>query len=430
MCHICAKSGGTDPFRKPAPPKRKTPGDKRTTVHVEERAFPTLVGMCIDIITKYIDDVEALGDIGAINLQAISKALSKNRKLSPDHAKLFYDTTNTSLTFHDATQLNSPALCTLVHLNPNLTHLRLDFCGQIDNAAFDIFTTSLPHLTHLELLGPFLIHSQNWQSFFKAHRNLESFLITQSPRFDLACVGALVNNCGESLTELRLKQVGLMDDSFIYELVGLGEYQKLALLDLSEPSLPCSGEALGELLAAVGGQLKVLDLSKHGHLDDDFLKEGISPNVRGLERLSLSHMFDLTDDGVAEFFFHWRNEPLIEICLARNHACGSKALAALLRHSGRTLEVLNINGWKDVTDSALKLVGRHGKRMREMDVSWCREMDDFVMKMWLEGDPEHEGWDGCPRLGLVKVWGCNKISSACPRRRGTTIYGVESHVAT
>lgn len=225
-----------------------------------------------------------------------------------------------------------------------------------------------------------------------------------------------MNNCGESLTELRLKQVGLMDDSFIYELVGLGEYQKLALLDLSEPSLPCSGEALGELLAAVGGQLRVLDLSKHGHLDDDFLKEGISPNVRGLERLSLSHMFDLTDDGVAEFFFHWRNEPLIEICLARNHACGSKALAALLRHSGRTLEVLNINGWKDVTDSALKLVGRHGKRMREMDVSWCREMDDFVMKMWLEGDPEHEGWDGCPRLGLVKVWGCNKISSACPRR--------------
>ena len=33
------------------------------------------------LITKHIDDIEALGDIGSLNVEAISKALSKNRGL-------------------------------------------------------------------------------------------------------------------------------------------------------------------------------------------------------------------------------------------------------------------------------------------------------------------------------------------------------------
>jgi DNA repair protein RAD7 len=33
------------------------------------------------LITKHIDDIEAFGDIGAMNMDAISKALSKARAL-------------------------------------------------------------------------------------------------------------------------------------------------------------------------------------------------------------------------------------------------------------------------------------------------------------------------------------------------------------
>ena len=33
------------------------------------------------LITKHIDDVEAFGDIGAMNTEAIAKALAKNRCL-------------------------------------------------------------------------------------------------------------------------------------------------------------------------------------------------------------------------------------------------------------------------------------------------------------------------------------------------------------
>ena len=99
LCHQCAKASGSDPFKKPTPKKRKTPADKRTIVNFEEKRFPTLVSMCIQVslvlsflticlkfgmhklITKHINDIEALGDIGGLNMEAISRALAKNRSL-------------------------------------------------------------------------------------------------------------------------------------------------------------------------------------------------------------------------------------------------------------------------------------------------------------------------------------------------------------
>jgi DNA repair protein RAD7 len=76
------------------------------------------------LITNHIDDVEALGDIGALNMEAISKALSKNRGLyvshlvswlntntflrTPENAHLFYNASNTTLTLFDATSTYRP----------------------------------------------------------------------------------------------------------------------------------------------------------------------------------------------------------------------------------------------------------------------------------------------------------------------------------
>lgn len=51
LCHNCAKAGGNDPFKKPAvPKKRKAPADKRTVTNFEEKRFPTLVSLCIQVV--------------------------------------------------------------------------------------------------------------------------------------------------------------------------------------------------------------------------------------------------------------------------------------------------------------------------------------------------------------------------------------------
>lgn len=50
LCHQCAKASGSDPFKKPAAPKkRKAPADKRSVTNFEEKRFPTLVTLCIQV---------------------------------------------------------------------------------------------------------------------------------------------------------------------------------------------------------------------------------------------------------------------------------------------------------------------------------------------------------------------------------------------
>ncbi|KAH9920184.1 RNI-like protein [Amylocystis lapponica] len=432
LCHLCAKASGADPFKKPAlPRKRKAPSDKRKVVNFEERKFPTLASMCIELISKHIDDVEALGDIGGINMDEIAKSLARNRSLTPQNVPLFYDIAHTKLTLYDATNLTPPALCTLASLNPNLTHLRLDFCGRMDNTVMDAWSTSLPHLKRVELLGPFLVRAPAWQTFFKAHPGLEGFLITQSPRFDLECMQVLVESC-PGLKELRLKEVGKLDDTFLEPIKLLAG--TLASLDLSYPGVektePLSSDAVIDLLSAIGNSLTHLDLSGNINLGDGFLFNGLKPHTRKLTSLVLANLPELTDAGVAEFFNTWAsaaeedgltpNPRLITVDLSRNEVLSSDALYALLKHSGPALTQLNINGWKSVSDDALEMIAAKARELRWLDIGWCREANDWVIKALM---------DKCEKITDVKVWGCQRLTVTCPRRRHVNIHGVEAQSA-
>ncbi|KAJ2928494.1 hypothetical protein H1R20_g8594, partial [Candolleomyces eurysporus] len=416
LCHVCAKASGKDPFKKPAAPrKRKAPGDKREVVHFVENRLPTLVNLCIKVVTQHIDDVESLGDIGTLNVEAIAKAMAKNRSLTAENAKLFYNTTNSKLVLYDATNLSSPAFESLVYLNPNLTSLRLDFCGQLDDPAFKVFTTSLPALERIELLGPFLVRSPAWKAFIKAHPNLEGFLITQSPRFDLDCLRELVSHC-TGLKELRLKEFGKMSDDFLDEIAdnlgGQGDSESiLEYLDISSPGgESCSDAALVNLLSRIGGSLRCLDVSKHDLLTNAFLLGGLQQHTHSLES-------------------EWENPPLVSLDASRNPELQTDALEAIMKHSGTRLESLNINGWKDVEENGLRDIGRQGKEMRKLDVGFCRNMDDFIVKAWLEGeDVKGRKKGGCMELVELKVWGCNRVTANCPKKPGLALHGVESHI--
>ncbi|KAH9483476.1 DNA repair protein rhp7 [Psilocybe cubensis] len=429
LCHNCAKAGGNDPFKKPAvPKKRKAPADKRTVTNFEEKRFPTLVSLCIQLITKHINDIDALGDIGSMNVEAISKALSKNRSLTQENVHLFYNPANASLALFDATNLPSPALETLAYHNANLVSLRLDFCGHLDDTAFKVFSTSLPALKRIELLGPFLVRSPAWQEFFKSHPILEGFLITQSPRFDDECIKALVKNCPD-ITDLRLKEVGKLDDSFLDQIKLFK--RGLSYLDLSDPSHSCSEKAMIALIRAVGKTLTHLNVSNHTDLGDQFLAKGLLPHVKTLESLVLSHLPELTDSGVSEFFENWtRNNPLTSMDISRNETLTGISLNSILNHSGDGLLELNINGLKDVEEEALRKIGPTCPALRKLNVGFCRCVDDFVIKAWLEGEVDKGVGSGfCSRLEELKVWGCNKVTLSCPKKKGVSIFGVEFHRA-
>ncbi|EJD48337.1 RNI-like protein [Auricularia subglabra TFB-10046 SS5] len=420
LCHECTKAAGIDPFKKPAAPrKRKAPAEKRKIVNFEERdAVQSLSKLCIQVISKHIQDIEAFGDIGHINLDSIARVLAKNRSLTPENAPLFYDVQNTKLTFYDATNLEPPALCALASLNPNLQDLRLDMCGRINDTALQHWASHLSNLTRLELLGPFLVHSEVWVDFFKSKgAQLQYFLITQSPRFDLASVEALADHCANSLTELRLAEVGKMSDEFLPHIARCG---KLVSVDLSYPEKSLSADAVTEFLAVLGPQLMRLCLSGNEELDDAVLSQAIQPHARQLRSLALATLPLLSDKGAADFFGAWENPPLERLDMSRCHELSSAALEAVLKHSGSSLQQLNINSWKDTDTDVLGTIAQHTPKLQKINVGWCRGVDDFVVKSLLES---------CSQLQEIKVYGCNRLTENCPKTRTVNIYGVEAHVA-
>src|SRR5258706_12844917 len=244
----------------------------------------------------------------------------------------------------NATDLDPSALGTLAYHNANLVSLHLEFCGQLTDESLKVWTTAIPVLTRLELLGPFLVHPRAWEDFFSAHPRLEGFLITESLRFDVTCMESLVTYC-PGLKELRLCGVGQMNDDLLHEIAKL---RQLWFLDLSDPNKSCGEDAMIDLMSAIGKKLTHLSLSKHDLLTDAFLTKGLRLRTGHLKSLTLCHLPKLTDAGVAKFFDSWKNSPLLALDMSGNVELASAALEAILKHSGRCLEDLNINGWKDV----------------------------------------------------------------------------------
>ncbi|KAF8519826.1 hypothetical protein JB92DRAFT_2786466 [Gautieria morchelliformis] len=418
LCHSCAKASGSDPFKKPAAPrKRKDPAEKRKVTSFEEsERVQSLAQMCIEVIGKYIDDVEALGDIGSFNMNEIARVIAKNRSLTAQNSQLFYDVKNTSLLLYDVTNLHPDALCALGSLNPNLESLRLDYCGRMTDEALLHWSAHMPSLAHIELLGPFLVRVPGWVSFFeRAGSRLRGFLITQSPRFNLECVEALVKHAPE-ITDLRLSEIGKLSDECIPLIATLSN---LTSLELTNPAHSLSDDAIIQLLKVAGSKLTNLNLSGNDGLTDATLLDGIYPHVTNLTSLALSNVPLLTDQGLAELFNSWSENPPLEFLdLSRNHLPSSAALTAVLAHSARGLGDLRINNWREASNESLLELGRTAFALVKVDIGWCRGVDDFVIKELL---------DRCDRLEEVKCYGCNRVTANCPRKSHVKIFGVESH---
>ncbi|WVQ99556.1 hypothetical protein IAU59_006692 [Kwoniella sp. CBS 9459] len=422
LCVNCCYALGIDPFAKPKKVaiKKKVPGkkeDRAKVVHYEERKGVTPLGdLCIQMIGKCIEDVEQLGDIGGINMDKVCKIICKGRRLTTETAPLFYAADRDSLTMYDCTNLNSDAFISMGKLCPNLTSLHLHLCGQLSTEALSAWAKSFKRIKRLELYAPFLVRKAGWISFLKASgKRLEGFLVTQSPRIDLETIKVMVKSC-PNITELRLAEVGQLDVDCISALHPL---KKLKLLDLSFPGSTLSDESIIDLLAAVGSSIETLNLSDNPELTDAILP-AIVKHCSRLQNLSLRNLVELTDEGVAAFFDTMQaqgRQGLTHIDLEKGHDLQDKALRALISHSGKTVEKLSLLGWRGVSKDQLNDLIKCGD-LKEIDLGWCRDVTDFTIKDIL---------DSCAKIEVVRVWGCNQLTDAVPRKKGVRVIGIETH---
>ncbi|GAA98017.1 uncharacterized protein L969DRAFT_46361 [Mixia osmundae IAM 14324] len=409
----------------PAPkPKRRATKQKQLNSEIEDgRAKITIKSLqisCIELIGTHIQNVEALGDIGTANLDKIAKIVCKNRALSPDTLKLFLDIQTTDLRLYDCTRLDQDGLQSIPVFSPRIQRMTLVMCGLVDDDVLEQWLSRFEHLTYLELYGPYLVTDAKWQSFFRSRgqdkaAKLSGFLIKQSARIDRGAVEALVDQ-NAAITHLQLAEIGRLRSDWLDLLTPL---TSLVHLDLSHGGVDgdtITDEAVVKLLASVGANLETLILDANSALTEETLTKGIKPHCKKLTHLSLEQLA-VSSEGLQDLFTDWQSQSLRRVNLHRCTDMEDEALDALVAHSGSTIEYLDLNSVDNLRELALMRLAKSCPKMIELDLSFVRDVDDFIVKAVL---------DNMPALTTFFVWGNNRVSDLCPTRSGVKVVGQES----
>lgn len=248
---------------------------------------------------------------------------------------------------------------------------------------------------------------------------LTTLILTDTARVNADVIFSLVDNC-QNLTELRLGDLNRLNNECVRLLSGL---DKLEILQISNPGQKVTDKAVIDVLNSVGSGLKELDLSRCIELTDEVLDAIRNCCVR-LQVLSLEDCELFTDTGFCSLFTDWTNYGLSRVNFSRVINFSDGALASLLRHSGGTLEILNLNSCGKLTQQGLQaLLVKEGdcmKRLEDIDLGFVRDVDDTVVE---------ELARKCANLRVVKVWGVPKITQMVDVPRSVTVVGREADLS-
>ncbi|KAJ1971303.1 UV-damaged DNA-binding protein rad7 [Dimargaris xerosporica] len=379
LCAPCRRSTEKQSSGAVAAPRRarKKRRAQKQNIGFEQHQGPlSLVDQCIQLIGKHIHDVESLGDIGETNMDKISRIISKRRELSPESLLLFLRPDKQRLCLYDSTRLPPTSLAQIAYVCPYLTHLHLDFCGRMDDGTLELFAKNLPGLQSFHAHGTFLTTDAAFARFLTARGpQLQSFSLSQVPRFGREGMLALVQTA-RRLTSLRLESCERVDDDSLLLLAdpAVSTLDQLEHLDLSRPGAATvvgavhstynlKDEVIVRIVQQFGPGLRVLNLNGCHTLTDRVLNEGILPCCPRIEMLGLSECTGLTEEGLVRFFVQWKDRYPIDtglsrLDLSRCYQATDRVVQALVYHSGRALEDLNLNGLSLLTNRGLRaLVG-------------------------------------------------------------------------
>ncbi|ODV84361.1 hypothetical protein CANARDRAFT_201121 [[Candida] arabinofermentans NRRL YB-2248] len=389
----------------------------------EEYKLPSLQDCCIQIISKNIDDVELLGDIGVANSKKISRILSKNRSLDSKTMTLFLDPSLKEIEFWDCSNISSDALTQLAANCPLLESITLNLCGRLHNDNLLYYSDKLKNLQHLNLNGPFLINDSMWQGFFDSDvgRNLKGFHLRNTHRFMPDSLIALLDNCGNNLEYLTLSRLDGLTTKTAYDL--LPHYlQKLKHLEISYPNKEelIDDDLIVSLLSINGETLETLILDGCSGLSDQFLIGGIRPFCPSLTKLSTVLLDQITDEGMTQLFTNWEiNGGLMDINLSRCIEIGDDGAYAMLEHSGQTLVELSLNSVKLLTKKFFTRLSRNLRfpLLTALDIGFVRSCDDSVLAILSRI---------APKLSILEIYGDNRCTHKAIVRSDLRVIGRQS----
>ncbi|EWC46265.1 hypothetical protein DRE_04436 [Drechslerella stenobrocha 248] len=422
LCHLCGKKNAPVEV---AARKKKLAGRAHKKSHARAlldrntAGVKTLQELCVQLVAKHIDDVEALGSIGSYNMDKICQIISKNRSLTDHTIKLFLEPAEEVLRFYDCSKIQSNSLRQIGAFVPTLRRLDLRFCGRMTDDCLDYYATQLRQLESIEIYGAFNVTEECYIRFFQTvGKRLKGFGVGDTSRFQVAAMEALVDNCPD-LEMLRLRTITHIDDECLRLLTGL---PNLRVLEISQSDQDITDQPIIDILNTCGSALQELNLDGCALLTDAVL-DAIHQSCGQLEILSLEELGLLTNEGLSKLFMDWSvNEGLKSLNLCRCVCLEASGLARVADHSGETLQRLNLNSCKELGEDAWGfLTGCHMKWLEEVDLSFIRSVTDTVVEDLLRVSPV---------LKDVNVWGCHKLTEAVQLREGLHLIGREADLVS
>ncbi|RPB28811.1 RNI-like protein [Terfezia boudieri ATCC MYA-4762] len=422
ICTACGKKTANqdkDATKKKFVAKKNKRKTVASLLDGEATGVKSLRDLAINVVAKHIDEVGQVMDclqIGRRDVDKICQVISRNRALNDHTLKLFLDPGITRLNLYDCSKISTNELRKIGAILPTLRYLMLRFCGSMTDEVLSYYSTQLTELKGIELGGPFLVTKPCYMQFFEARGfQLEELTITDTFRVDADVISSLVDNC-PNLKELRLRQIVKLDSQAVRLLTALAN---LKVLEISDPGEDLQDGAVIDVLNSIGSGLRELDLSGCMLLTDQTLF-AVRQCCPRLNTFSLTEADDVTDEGVAQLFRNWDINPGLQYAnLSRLRKLTYFGIEAILEHSGRTLEVLNLNScplqpdaWDFWWHGGTKL-----ERLRSLDIGFVRSVNDAVVEKLCEV---------CPDLGELKVWGANHITEAVQVPGNIRIIGREA----
>ena len=420
LCRRCASMAEKTPVKRSAARAKRVKAQinpQKNYLMPIDSGVTKLQDECIKLIAMYINDVEMLGDISQVSMDKICQIISKNRSLDSNTMTLFLGPQSKEVKFYDCSKIDASNLIAIAQLSPNLEVLELSFCGRLTDEVLEYYAAHFKRLKNVKFAGAFLVRPAAWVKFFQnLGHNLFSLEISDSARFDVESVSALVSHC-KNLEVLILSRITTMNDEIISL---LSQLKNLKRLEISNPTQSTiTDEGITKLLDEIGSGLVSISFEGCETLSETVLKH-ISIRCPRIKEISIARCSaeEITDEGVAKIFSEWPSscEGLEKLDLERCVLLGDKAVVAILKQSHKTLHSLSLNSLDELSrDTFDELSKLKCKLMHYLDVSWVRCVDDSVL------ENVHKA---CPVLKQVQVFGDNHVSLRC-EMPGVKIIGRE-----
>ncbi|KAI8589578.1 hypothetical protein BDZ88DRAFT_417319 [Geranomyces variabilis] len=368
---------------------------------------------CIKLIADFIDSVEEFGDVSETTKLKISKIIGRQRQLNPVNMLLFVGPTEERVTLFECSYLDDPTLTRVAELSPSVRYLQLGNCGRMREPTLKAIGDHCSHLEALNLDGPFLPGDESFAAMFEAIGDkLLELTLRHAAKLSQAGIEALVRYC-PNLTTLRLDHCFKLDDQCIRSLATL---RQLQTLELGFMNRTIAEDAILYLIESVGANVRSLTLDRHPNVTDRVLLQ-IATSCQHLTEISFVECESITSEGLLEFIRALQpTVNLNTVTLARIVHLNDDAIIALVNRFGRALMKLNLNGLDELSERSLRAIATGCPHVRDLDVSWIRNVDDFVLVELLANAPE---------LALIRVYGCNKLTENLINKRTLNSDGKE-----